>query len=92
MKAFTALAALLAVLATGVEASSIEGALPAPAFYAFTLDAATPASSTPSEDPGSRAVPEDLAAALVMLSLFLALIAGNLIRWSGEPWRVEKVQ
>jgi hypothetical protein len=92
MKALVTLASLLALLATGVESSSIDGVAPAPAFYAFTLDGAAPASGTPSEDPASPATPGDLAAALVMLSLFLALIAGNLLRWSGEPWKVEKVR
>jgi hypothetical protein len=92
MKAITALTVLLAVLAIGVEASSIEGAPPTPALYAFTLDDAASASVPQSEDPASPAAPEDLAVGLVMLSAFLTLIAGSLLRWSGEPWKVEKVR
>lgn len=92
MKALVTLAALLPVLATAVEASSIDGVPPPPASHAFTLDSDAPVSSTDAEAPGSRVVLEDLAAALVMLSAFLALIAANLVRWSDEPWKVEKIR
>jgi hypothetical protein len=92
MKALAALAVLVVTLTIEVEASSIEGVPPAPAFYAFTLDDVAPAAAPQSEAPASPAVPEDLAVGLVMLSAFLALIAGNLLRWSGEPWKVEKVR
>ena len=60
MKAVLTLAVLLAALTTEVEASSIQGAPPAPAFYAFTLDDAASASAPQSEDPSSPAAPEDL--------------------------------
>jgi hypothetical protein len=92
MKGHLALAALLAVLTTSVEASSIGGVSRVPGFYALDLDGDAPVSSTKPEDSQRGATPEDLAVAFLMLSAFLALIAGNLVRWSDEPGKVEKIR
>lgn len=84
MKALVRIVVLLAALATcaaWTEASSIESDPPPPSNFAVILE------------PNRRqAPPEDLPVALLTLTAFLALIAGNLLRWSDESWKVEKIR
>jgi hypothetical protein len=84
LAAALALAIALAPEAEAWQAGDPEGELP----YAFRLDDAPAQGATAP----ATATPGEIAAAVLTLFGFLGLIAGNLVRWSGDlSWKERSV-